>query len=127
MREFTTAIFFLVSMLLAGCESDQTDPQLEEAFQIHQEAITVNKTIQEQLRSVESSNPEMGYIRKRLLTWEENLVEVPGFAHEHEHDHAGHHHHGPKLKVTPEHMLNIQKEFLDSIQAIQRDVQMYLH
>ena len=116
-------------ILAAGCGSHPTDPQLEQAFQFHQQAIDVNKAIQEQLQSADQYDPKTNALRQRLAVWEENLVEVPGFEHEHDHGgaHHHHHHHNSGPEVTPEHMLNIQKEFLDSIRAIQEDLQLILN
>lgn len=128
MKEYTILMICLLGMVLTGCHSHETDPKLEEAFKIHEQAIAVNQAIQSQLQSANTETPEMSQIKKRLSDWEENLVEVPGFDHDHDHSHGGHHHHdhGPGLEVTPEDMLIIQKEFLDSIKVIQQEVQLYL-
>ena len=127
---WATVVISLIALLIGGCHSHPVDPILEEAFGLHQEAIAVNKAIREKLQSVEANDSLMNNIRKRLQTWEENLVEVPGFEHDHDHSHGGHHHHhdhGNELEVTPADMKIIQQEFLDSIQVIKQEVESYLN
>ncbi len=129
MKNFTSVLLFLALIAFMGCHSHPTDPRLEEAFQFHKEALAVNKAIQDQLQSIKNDSLNVvSQLQKRLQVWEENLVEVPGFEHDHDHSHGGHHHHhhGTEVEVTPEHMINIQKEFLDSIRVIQQEVQLYL-
>ncbi len=64
---------------------------------------------------------EIEAVSQEMKTWMSNLVEVPGNEHEH-HDHEGEEHkedekeeehkheHGAKVEVTPEQLLEIQKE-----------------
>jgi len=64
---------------------------------------------------------EIEGISKEMSEWMGNLVEVPGNEHDH-HDHEGeenkegeheehnHEEHGKKIEVTPEQLLEIQKE-----------------
>lgn len=114
----------LVAVLLClgtGCNSgEDVDPLLKDAFAIHQEAMRIEQSVQRQLDSFHISADKEIFLRARLEQWEEQLVEVPGFEHEHDHDHD--HDHGSSPKVTPEHMLAIQQESLDSIRTIQRDL-----
>ena len=42
--------------------------------------------------------------------------------HHHDHEHDHHHHHGSQPDLTPEDMLAVQQEFLDSVRVIQRAV-----
>jgi len=120
----------LVAVLLClgtSCNSgEEVDPILKDAFAIHQEAVRIEQTVQRQLDSFQISAEKELNLRARLEQWDEQLVEVPGFEHEHhhghDHDHDHDHDHGSSPKVTPEHMLAIQQESLDSIRTIQRDL-----
>ena len=130
MKRHTILLSLCLAVLLSACSGEnKQDPLLEEAFDIHQQAMEVNKEVRAQLQTLPESDPFVKRLRDRQQNWSDNLVEVPGFEHEHHHDH-GHDHdhdhdHGPTTEVTPEHMLAIQQEFLDSIRAIQSDVRGY--
>jgi len=135
MKNYTTLLLLFAGMLLGACANEKkNDPLLEEAFSLHQQAMKVESEVRTQLDMLPPNTPAADRLRSRHQAWSENLVEVPGFEHEHDHDHAhdhahghdhDHHHHGPTTKVTPEHMLAIQQEFLDSIRVIQSDVRRY--
>ena len=127
MNDRIVQLSFFLLIFLMGCSSTSTsDPLLEEAFQIHEQSMEVAKEAREMLEELPADDQYRLNIESRLEFWSENLVEVPGFEHEHDHDHDhGHDHdhdhdhdHGPKLELTPEDMLAVQKEFLDSIQVI---------
>ena len=97
---------------------------LEKAHEIHMEATAIQKEVSKQLQTVAVEGNNLNSIKKRLQNWNKNLVEVPGFEHAHDHsDHDHDHDHGSKFEATPEDMLNIQQEFLDSIQVIQKDLE----
>lgn len=139
-----TAIIYLSSS--CGGQHNHGDNQLlQQAADIHTEAIKIEKELRPKLQSlVQQKNTiniqgralteeETAFVNKvesieaSLKYWEENHVEVPGFehGHDHDHDHEGHDHshdHGSKLEVAPQDMLLIQKEFRDSIVAIQKRV-----
>ena len=133
MKKYTILLSLSLGLILGACANEKkNDPILEEAFQLHQQAMTVEREVRAQLDKLPANTPVADRLRSRHKTWSENLVEVPGFEHEHHHDH-GHDHahdhdhdHGPTTEVTPEHMLAIQQEFLDSIRAIQSDVRRYI-
>ena len=58
-------------------------------------------------------------IEKDFELWEKNVVEVPGDDSGEAHDH-GHGHHGEKenLQVTPEQMVEIQKELKSNLEKL---------
>lgn len=64
-------------------------------------------------------------ISKEMKEWMENIVEVPHneeHHHHHEgdaHDHDHSHEHGAKIDLTPEQMLDVQKEMKNNILKIQ--------
>lgn len=132
-------------VLAANCGGSSGEDQklLEEAGQIHQQALEIEQKVKPRLEALIQEKNRIN-IQGRALTeaeiafvnqvealeksyafWEENHVEVPGFEHDH-HDHAGHDHshdHKPGLDVTASDMLLIQQEFRDSITAIQARVE----
>lgn len=121
----SNALVLVLICLGTSCNSgEEVDPLLKDAFAIHQEAVRIEQTVQRQLDSFQISAEKELNLRARLEQWDEQLVEVPGFEHEHHHghDHDHDHDHGSSPKVTPEHMLAIQQESLDSIRTIQRDL-----
>jgi queuine/archaeosine tRNA-ribosyltransferase len=71
-------------------------------------------------------------ISKEMQEWMGNIVEVPhdGEHHHHhegeEHDHDHSHEHGAKIDLTPEQMLEIQKEMKANILKIQDKVKAIL-
>ena len=133
------ALFICLVLLFVGCSnSKQPDPLLEEANEYHLKAMAVYKEVVEKIEKETIDSTALAQLQDRLKTWDNNLIEVPGFEHthdhghdhdhdDHDHDHEGHDHdHGAPVKVTPEHMRNIQKEFLDSIQVIQKDLEVFI-
>ncbi len=81
--------------------------------------------------SLQTQISAMETVSQEMRTWMENIVEVPGNEHhhhhegeehkgEHEHDHA--HEHGKKVDVTPEQMLEIQKEIKANVLKIKDNV-----
>jgi len=143
--KYKILIFLLSLFALNSCTGEQKDPKLEQAAALHNEAVEREQLARKKLDSLQSHKQQLvadstallekqqGFIRSLdqlnldIDNWSNNLIEVPGFehhhhhGHDHSHDHDHHHDHGKKQpEVTPEHMLNIQREFRDSIMAIQQ-------
>ncbi|MDE2722821.1 MAG: hypothetical protein OXI59_05550 [Gemmatimonadota bacterium] len=58
-------------------------------------------------------------IEKDFELWEKNVVEVPGDDSAEAHDHGhGHHHEKEDLQVTPEQMVEIQKELKSNLEKL---------
>jgi hypothetical protein len=134
------------SFLIIAC-ADKKDPKMEEAGKIHLEAMEIEEAIAEQIESVDSLKNVLVEKKKTLTDaasiasidstvaalekvhgsfeeWEGSLVEVPGLAHEH-HDHGKgeehHHDHKPAPDLTPDQMLQVQKEIKANIEKIKAD------
>lgn len=142
MRWIAIVIIFLS---LTACNSAKKEnPALKEAAETHEQAIQIEKQVAPQLEELIQIKNSIN-IQGRALTqeeqtlvqeienieasytyWEENHVEVPGY--EYDHDHEGHEHeHGKaKLELTPEDMIQVQREFRDSIVSIQQRVDVAL-
>lgn len=135
------SLFFLSANCGGTSEADQK--LLQEAADIHQEAVKIEQQVRPKLDElVQQKNSiniqgrtlapeEIAFVTKvegiesSYAYWEENHIEVPGFEHDHS-AHEGHDHdhsHGSELKVSAADMLLIQKEFKDSILSIQQRVE----
>ena len=110
---------------------------MQQAFEIHEEAVAVHKQTEAKLTKLTSNEDslfvstykvELNSISNSLKSWEEQLVEVPGFEHEHsghdhdhDHDHEHHHHHD-QPNLTPAQHLEVQQHLLKEIQAIEKRI-----
>ena len=139
MRSLKSISFLLLMIILASCSTGQQqaevqDPLLIEAFKYHNEAMEVEKSLQSIIgelkakkATIQSAGKELGEedmkfidttnrIEKSYGRWQENRVEVPGFEHEHDHSAEGHHHnHGNDVQLTPQQMMEVQKESMKNI------------
>ena len=121
---YKALVLFCVATVFTACQNQkkENDPVLEEAYQLHVEAIQIQQEVEPKLDSlVKLDSVRFDSIRMAFKTWEENLVEVPGFEHDHDHHGHDHHHHdhGPSQpEVTPQQMKAIQNESLQNIKKI---------
>ena len=99
------------------------DPILTEAFEIHNQSLSLSKDTRDLINQLPDTDSSKLLLQTRLVQWNENIIEVPGFEHHHDHDHEHHHHNHSTLELLPEDMLRVQQEFLDSIQIIHTQVQ----
>jgi seryl-tRNA synthetase len=79
--------------------------------------------------SLQTQIAALDAVSQEMRTWMENIVEVPGNEHHHHHEGEAHkegeahdHEHGKKVDVTPEQMLEIQKEIKANILKIKDKV-----
>ncbi len=134
-------IFILMVMVLSiACNRQKEDPQLEEAAEVYEQAIELEQQIRpevDELAQLKNSinvqgralTPEENLFVEKVEAieaghqfWKENHIDVPG--HEH-HDHEGHghdHDHGPEIELLPEDMLAVQREFRDTLLAVQERI-----
>jgi copper chaperone CopZ len=143
---FYSLLFVAGGAMLTSC-GDKKDPKMEEAGKIHLEAMEIEETLHEQVEgidslkivlndkkktvtdaaaiaSIDSTVAALDAVAKSFEEWEENLVEVPGLAHEHHH-HEGeehHHDHKPAPDVSGDQMIEIQKEIKANITKIKSDL-----
>lgn len=125
----------LVSLVTACSDKKEKDEDLVEAFRIHQEAIKIRQSTQEQIEKlttltdsafIATHGNSLDSISESLSQWDEQLVEVPGFEEEHHHhDHAGHDHdhdHSEGPDLTPQQHLEVQQYLLEDIKIIAEKV-----
>ena len=117
MKKYIYQLAFLWVIILFACKnSSEKDPILVEAFEIHKESVHIAARAVEAWEKLPASDSMRSEFNSVLQDWGENLAEVPGF-HYH-HDGLGHHHGRAPLKLFPDEMLLVQKEFRDSIKSI---------
>lgn len=138
-------LFFFLLLTMAACASGEpADPKLEEAAALHEEALEAEEALRPLLDSLEQRHNQISIqgralteaersfvqsvsaLQQRFERWKEERIEVPGHehAHHHDHDHGHGHTHGRKMpEATPEHMLNIQRESLDSILVLKGEAE----
>lgn len=139
-------VFLLViSVLTLAFCTPKKNPQLQEAAQIHNEAIAMHKEVTALVENAKTLLPGLKAKRdsedavarpafdtaiaaieqadKKLDLWMDDVVEVPGNeahnehnAHEHEHNHAA------PPDVTPQQMLEIQRETKKTLESIRTNV-----
>jgi hypothetical protein len=114
---------FLLTILLAAAacaRQEEKSPQLIEANRLHLEAVEISKELESKLDSL-SSHAESGVkksqidsLKSLIEMWEENMIEVPGFAHAHDHGHGAHEHKSAP-PMTDESMLDYQRQSREAI------------
>lgn len=147
---YRTAIYgslLIASGVLLGACGDKKDPKMEEAGKVHLEAMAIEESLHEQIEAIDSIKIVLNDKKKTLTdaaqivkadsvlaaldgvaksfeTWEENVIEVPGLAHEHHHGEGEHHHHDhkPAPDLTADQMLDVQKESKANIEKIKSDL-----
>jgi len=141
----------MMTLVVACGDSKKTNEDLQQAFELHQEAVKIRQITDKQMDELKANEDsllvstyqaDLDYISRSLEEWDEQLVEVPGFEHEHDHsdhDHAGHihaghihtgqelnhehdHSHGEQTNLTPEQHLQVQRHLLNEIKAIAEEV-----
>ncbi len=124
MKKRIYQLTFLLIMMLLGCNGlSKKDPILLEAFEIHKKSVGIAAKSFDIWEKLPANDTMRSKFESELKDWGHNLVEVPGF-HYH-HDGLGHHHNRTPLKIPPDDMLLVQKEFKDSIESIHQRILRY--
>jgi len=129
MKIYIISFLMFLSLAFIGCKghSHPQDPKMKQAFEIHEQYLEVAKKSRELLQNLPPDDSLSDMLNTQLDQWSENIIEVPGFEHEHHHDHDGHHphhHHNDDAysHLTPDDMLAVQQELLDSVQVIKKRI-----
>jgi len=114
----------ILLLLLFSCGTHRDDQKImEEAASVHDYALQIAEETEQQINTLVQVYPDSAkQFLLEIEQWEENLVEVPGHAHEH-HDHEGHTHDHSPVTLTPEEMLNVQQELRDQVKALRDRVE----
>ena len=106
--------------------SEEDAHHLQQAADIHKAMMEIEEQFENQLDSLKSFSHHAAGIRDSLQViekdfelWEKNVVEVPGDDSGEAHDHGhGHHDEKENLQVTPEQMVEIQKELKSNLEKL---------
>ena len=115
----------LLALIIVAC-SHSSDDLLKEAAQVHNLSVKIGEHVAQKIHAIEeyAQTEADSLIRAQLLDsviilneqlsdWENELVEVPGNEHE------GHdHHHEVSMELTPQMILEIQREINQRIIAL---------
>ncbi|MEM9897723.1 MAG: hypothetical protein AAF789_15305 [Bacteroidota bacterium] len=113
------------SLLLFSCSRGEgSEEALQEATKLQDATMKAELDMEDKLKALSSSITvlpdslksvpldSLEAIQADYTEWQSTLVTIPGEEHDH-HDHSGHDHdhdHAPADDLTPEMMLEIQKE-----------------
>lgn len=124
MKIQTVSLTILLLFIMISCShSHKSNPLLQEAFILHEQSLETAQEVEKMILNLPDTNRYRLQIESRLANWNENLIEVPGFEHDHSH-HDHDHSHRPPLELTPEDMLMVQKELLDSVRTMRDELLM---
>ena len=132
----------IIALLTACGDKAKTNKDLQQAFEFHLEALEVRQTIKGQMAQLMANTDSLfvathkgalDSLNGALESWDEQLVEVPGFEEEHDHshhdhsdhdhsDHDHHHHDHAQQELTPKQHLEVQQHLLEEIKAIAEKV-----
>lgn len=117
-------------LLLAtmSCSSgNEKSPELVEANRLHLEAMKISEYLEQKLDSLaplakdDLEKSQIDSLKNLIEVWEENFIEVPGFAHAHDHAH-GAHEHKAALPMTDGSMLDYQRQSREAILELQQAI-----
>jgi hypothetical protein len=123
-------LIILNMVLLMACSHKKNDTVLAEAASVHEEAMQIFHDLEDLLKTLEQNDAipaeALETIKSDLHEWEEGLVEVPGYEHNHDYADHRHHHHHKTPELSSEEMLQLQKEFRNSITTLLEQVKTLL-
>lgn len=134
LRKLRILILGILVLSFACSDKKQMSEDLQQAFELHKEAIEIRQMTQDQVDHLKANTDslfvkmyikDLQSISRSLVAWDEQLVEVPGFEEEHDHsghNHSGHdhdhHHRDAHPELTPKQHLEVQQHLLEEIKAI---------
>lgn len=128
MRLKVISVMVFAFFISCHTTNEEDAHHLQQAAEIHKAMMEIEEQFEAQLDSLKSFSHQAVEIRDSLQViekdfelWEKNVVEVPGDDSGEAHDHGhGHGHHGEKenLQVTPEQMVEIQKELKSNLEKL---------
>ena len=121
---FLTMVAFAALSCSRGSEKS---PELIEANRLHLEAMKISQQLEQKLDSLmplaknDLEKSQIDSLQKLIEVWEDNVIEVPGFAHAHEHE-AHSHEHKAAPPMTDESMLDYQRQSREAIFELQETI-----
>lgn len=121
----------LLPIVLMGTPSctreNEKSPQLAEANRLHLEAIEIAEQLERKLDYISKrvkddvEKEQVDSLKNLIKIWEDNVIEVPGFAHAHDHAHGAHSHKAAP-PMTDESMLDYQRQSKEAIVELQETI-----
>ena len=120
----------LLILLIYGCSPSHDEKLYTQSVETHDLAIKIGENVEEKIKRIAQSassleEPLKSFFQDsvKALTqdfayWQSTIVEVPGHDHDHDHhdhDHDHNHNHSTVPDLTPEMMLDIQRDLRDRI------------
>lgn len=101
-----------MALSLISCKHDHkpASAELQEAYIIQQQALTINNQIDKLGLTLDSA------VIARRAQWLKSMVEIPGM--DHDHSNCSHNHKPRTISITDAEMIKVQKEWRDSINVI---------
>ena len=113
----------LLILLIYGCSPSNDEKLHTQSVETHDLAIKIGEHVEEKIQQIAhyAGNQEeplksllqdsVKVLTQDFVYWQSTIVEVPG----HEHDHHHHDHSSTAPDLTPEMMLDIQKDLRDRV------------
>jgi len=111
-----------LSALFLSCRHDhkhEVSADLKAAYEIQQNVLSENKTVNEFLDTTSITVPTQLLNRREELL--KSMIEIPGM--DHDHQNCNHDHKRPTFKITDAEMIEVQKEWRDSLLVINKIIQ----
>ena len=126
---YPTFLTMVVFAALSCSRRGEKSPELIEANRLHLEAMKIAQQLEQQRDSLmplakdDLGKSQIDSVQKLIEVWEDNVIEVPGFAHVHKHGHEAHsHEHKAAPPMTDESMLDYQRQSREAIAELQKAI-----
>nr|MBZ1358331.1 hypothetical protein [Dyadobacter fermentans] len=117
---YSTLALILVLEASSCSRQNEKSPELIEANRLHLEAMKISVQLEQKLDSLSTlakddvAKSQLDSLKRLIGVWEENMIEVPGFAHAHDHAHGAHEHRSAP-PMTDESILDYQRQSREAI------------
>lgn len=124
---YSTLALVLVLGVSSCSRRNEKSPELTEANRLHLEAMKISGQLELKLDSLSArakgnlTKSQLDSLKNLIEVWEENMIEVPGFAHAHDHAHGAHEHKSAP-PMTDESMLDYQRKSREAIVELKEAV-----
>ncbi|HWV33288.1 MAG TPA: hypothetical protein VN038_26700 [Dyadobacter sp.] len=124
---YPVSLLIIVLTTLSCSSGNEKSRELIEANRLHLEAMKISKHLEQKLDSLaplatdDLEKSRIDSLKNLIEVWEENVIEVPGFAHAHDHAH-GVHEHKTAPSMTDASMLDYQRQSKEAILELQQAI-----
>jgi len=125
----------IICLTAFSCAPSKEKEWIRQSVAIHDSAMAIGKGVGQKIKQMNSFpdtlkedmlKDSLASLKQDFSEWEQSIVEVPG--HDaHHHDHQGHDHgHHPAPDLTPEMILDIQKDLNTRVKQLDQRAQLLL-